>query len=155
MLRADAIDLLVRVATVLFPQDRQFFCQLPKNRVFVSYGSASGRTSQAPQARWNFSDNLISIMQCNSNLRSARKTRVFPSDCACLAVAGDAFLTISYIRLMFKLAQNHVDFKLYCILHRLFSTVISGASCLLSASLNFSLCFKICVFEKIQNKIME
>ena len=33
-LRADAIDLLVRVATVLFPQDRQTFCQLPKNRDF-------------------------------------------------------------------------------------------------------------------------
>ena len=31
--RADAIDLLVRVATVLFPQDRQNFCELPKNRV--------------------------------------------------------------------------------------------------------------------------
>ena len=114
-------------------------------KIFVSYRKigfllvmdlpAEGQAKRRRRAEISVT---ISIMQCNSKL--TRKTRGFPSDCACLAVAGDAFLTISYIRLMFKLAQNHVDFKLYCILHRLFSTVISGASCLLSASLNFSLC---------------
>ena len=103
-----------------FPKTGKFFVSYRKiGFLSVMDLSAEGQAKRRRRAEISVT---ISIMQCNSNL--TRKTRVSPKYCACLAVAGGAFLTISYIRLMFKLAQNHVDFKLYCILHRLFSPTL-------------------------------